>query len=466
METKENSTNSVNDSNNLSKSDFSSTGDEMSNTMKERLDESLGSYTHGALYQAVHKRSVKRSPITKEELWTTRSGKMKPVCTVTIADFSKTRYRLERRTVFSTWSHLGLLNDCDPKMNTKEELLNKLEASRAGLVSALRNTPDWSNMRWINVNGIEEDVFFAIIDEYKLNLKAVSRMSNPESSFDAQMYGDQLFCQLPILRKPKDGEVEDDKLARLCQSMMYSCGEVDPPSVDTFSTGTVKDHGWIFMPDSKTVISFFENSGEDVEEHVFFDFLRDLRLQEEMNIDASVCFENILNAFAGDLPSVVHELMRAMYIKTDSKSTKLLNLHSLTYILVETKTQIDSLTKVIDQLMQLPPITDDCKLHLLSFNKFLKQENDYCDKQMLWIKIQTEWNAFLAAEENNRYMFTLATVSAVYAPLSFVCSIFGMSFFDNSYLNYDRFYILHHCHSSDYNNCCSYFSQEHKKDIN
>ncbi|GMF07224.1 unnamed protein product [Ambrosiozyma monospora] len=312
METKENSTNSVNDSNNLSKSDFSSTGDEMSNTMKERLDESLGSYTHGALYQAVHKRSVKRSPITKEELWTTRSGKMKPVCTVTIADFSKTRYRLERRTVFSTWSHLGLLNDCDPKMNTKEELLNKLEASRAGLVSALRNTPDWSNMRWINVNGIEEDVFFAIIDEYKLNLKAVSRMSNPESSFDAQMYGDQLFCQLPILRKPKDGEVEDDKLARLCQSMMYSCGEVDPPSVDTFSTGTVKDHGWIFMPDSKTVISFFENSGEDVEEHVFFDFLRDLRLQEEMNIDASVCFENILNAFAGDLPSVVHELMRAI----------------------------------------------------------------------------------------------------------------------------------------------------------
>ncbi|GME73193.1 unnamed protein product [Ambrosiozyma monospora] len=439
----ENNASSVNDIN-LSNFGSNSKGDETTTIVNERLDKALFDYSLNGMKSEAAVRSANRTPITKEELWMNSKlfaqSMWQSGCTVTIADFNKTRYRLERRTFFAPWAYdkYTKLHDCDPKVNTKDEFYNKLEVSRSDLANALRNTPDWSMMRWINVNGLERSAFFAIVDECKLNLKAVSRMLNKDDDIDAEMYDDQLFCQLPILYEPKQPIREITNIVEKKKDMTSFLDS--DPSYTGVEIKMEREHGWLFLRDSKTVITFFQKSGEDIEELVFFDFLRDLLLHEEMNIDASMCFENILSGFARLLSAP--SLMRNLEYKLGgSTSKKLHDLHFVTPNLVYIKARIDTLINVIDRLKELPPISDDCKLHLVSFNKILKQQSVVCEERILWNKTQTEWHTLLSAESNNKYMFTLAIVSAVYAPFSFVCSIFGMKFFDNSYVKYDRLYI-------------------------
>ncbi|GME73786.1 unnamed protein product [Ambrosiozyma monospora] len=284
-----------------------------------------------------------------------------------------------------------------------DETWNKPDVSRTGLVSALRNTPHWSKMRWINVDGIEKDAFYAIFDEYKLNLNAVSRMFQEKPNFDADMYGDQLFCQLPVLKKVDDGP---DAFTLNSFLNAYNIFQYDS------KISTHEENGWLFMPNSKTVISFFEGSGEEVEELVFYDFLRNLRSYKEMNTDASVLFENILSAFVYRFPSIGSLIVSDIQDNIKgSHLSKLQDLHSLTYTLAGIKTRVNSLIQMINVLMELPPISDSCKLHLLSFNKFLKQQNILCEERIIWNKTQIESNALLTSEDSNKYMFTLATVS-------------------------------------------------------
>ncbi|GME76860.1 unnamed protein product [Ambrosiozyma monospora] len=79
------------------------------------------------------------------------------------------------------------LHDCDPEVITEPEFLEKVMESRQNLVDALKSTPDWSEMRWINVNGIEKWTLFSIIDEYNLNPEAVSSMFNSGDDFIAEI---------------------------------------------------------------------------------------------------------------------------------------------------------------------------------------------------------------------------------------------------------------------------------------
>ncbi|GME99115.1 unnamed protein product [Ambrosiozyma monospora] len=96
----QNNTISLNDINSNSRRD------EMTTIMNQRLDKSLLGYLYNGMNSEAAVRSAKRSPITKEELWlNSRLASLSNWlhgCTVTNADFNRTRYRLERRTLFET----------------------------------------------------------------------------------------------------------------------------------------------------------------------------------------------------------------------------------------------------------------------------------------------------------------------------------------------------------------------------
>ncbi|GME80314.1 unnamed protein product [Ambrosiozyma monospora] len=170
---------------------------------------------------ASKKRSLKRNKDQKEKLWEQSDFKDRekdyPGCTITIADFDKTRYRFERRIIYTEDAHGNFpkIRDCDPDETPKQVFLEKLKKSKEGLVKALRNKPGWSKLRWVNVNGIEKSTLFSIMDVFNLDSKATSYMFNAGENFNVDTYeNDQLFCELCVLHGVKN-ESDDNQTGNL-----------------------------------------------------------------------------------------------------------------------------------------------------------------------------------------------------------------------------------------------------------
>ncbi|GMG33205.1 unnamed protein product [Ambrosiozyma monospora] len=323
-----------------------------------------------------------------------------PGCTVTIADFNETKYRLERRTIYTEDAHgkFSQIHDCDPKETTKDVFLAKLEESKVGLDEALSQKPSWSYLRWVNVNGIEKSTLFSIIRKFELDMEATSYMFTPLDKCNVDTYANgQLFCELSVLHCFKNvsnieqsesplgrGETTVEKLHRLFPNVTTYLREkskmklFDPDEehrdltvgtellkkqenfeesklLKTLNYSIAIERGWLFITDSGTVISFFENTGEEVEERVFFDFLRKLKWNGEIKIDEFTCLENILSAFLYDMTPLVTLYQNLLYrfkvdLNTDASTRRLHQLYLMIDELKALKLRLDRLVKMVNVL--------------------------------------------------------------------------------------------------------------------
>ncbi|GMG20007.1 unnamed protein product [Ambrosiozyma monospora] len=384
-----------------------------------------------------------------------------PGCTVTVADFNETRYRFERRTIYTDEAHgkFSRIPDCDPMQTTKDVFLDKLEESKAGLVDALREKPDWSKLRWVNVNGFEKNTLFSIIDEFKLDLEAISEMlTSLNDDCNVHVYDKgQLFCALGVLHcfengsnikqsnaPPDSEETIIEQLHRLFPNVTTYLREkskmklFDPNEeharhftagkalrkkeekkfeksklLKTLNHSLAIERGWIFITESNTVVSFFENSGEEVEERVFFGFLKSLKLHGEMKTDEFVCFEEILRAFSLNLGTSITLSRNLLYndfifrkkktfakrvqrlfqrllhkfkvfFKINASRKSLQELYLMTDELSVLKLQMDRWAKMVNVIMGLPKISYDCKRYMLVLNGNLeKMASDVRDRLYL-----------------------------------------------------------------------------------
>ncbi|GME74258.1 unnamed protein product [Ambrosiozyma monospora] len=427
-------------------------------------------------------RSAKRDG-RREKLWElsdfSKREKEYPGCTVTIADFSETRYRFERRTIYTEDAHGNYLpiHDCDPEETPKEVFLEKLKESKEGLVKALRNKPGWSKLRWVNVNGAEKSTFFSIMDEFELDSKATNYMFNAGDNFNVDTYkDDQLFCELCVLYCFEDSKNIDqlveppeetmvEKLHRLYPDVttylkaknklrIFNPDEENRSFIDekgtefskkadkfeeskllnTYNYSIGVERAWLFKTRNQEVISFFENSGELVEETVLFDFITNLSFHGEMEINDSVCFENILSAFAMNLETLVKFYQSLLYkfkvdLNTNASTKRLLKLHLMTDELNALKLRVDRLAKMVDLLGTLSTLSNDSKPYMSELKETLDGFDCIIKEMIDSIKNLIDLTFNQDAADTSNYMALLALVSIIFLPMSFVSSFFGMNYF-------------------------------------
>ncbi|GMG26136.1 unnamed protein product [Ambrosiozyma monospora] len=403
-----------------------------------------------------------------------------PGCTVTIADFNETRYRLERRTIYTEDAHgkFSQICDCDPNEITKDVFLAKLEESKVGLVEALRQKPGWSKLRWVNVNGIEKSTLFSIIRKFELDIEATSYMFTSLDNCNVDTYDNgQLFCELSVLHcfenvsnieqseSPLDREEKTvEKLHRLFPNVTTYLKEkskmklFDPDEehrdltagtkllkkqenfeksklLKTLNYSIAIERGWLFITDSGTVISFFENTGEEVEERVFFDFFRRLELKDKMKTDEFTCLENILSAFLYDMTPLVTLYQNLLYkfkvdLNTDASTRRLHRLYLMIDDLSALKLRLDRLAKMVNLLLDnFPSMPPDCKRYMLNLKETLEELTGETREMMESIKNLIDLTFNRVSASTSKYMSLLAFVSMVFLPMSFFTSYFGMNYF-------------------------------------
>ncbi|GME70102.1 unnamed protein product [Ambrosiozyma monospora] len=444
-------------------------------------------------------RSLKRRQDQRKKLWEQSDFKDRekdyPGCTVTISDFSAKRYRFERRTIYTkeAYGKFTKIHDCDPEKTTKEVFLKKLKESKEGLIKALRSKPGWSKLRWVNVNGIEKSTFFSIMEEFELDPKATSYMFNASDNFNVDTYtNDQLFCELCVLHCFEDNTNNDhwaaildpphqesivEKLHRLCPDVTTYLKEksklriFEPDKIhqsffadndsefskkakkfeeskllNTLNYSIGVERAWLFKKETKEVISFFENTGEQVEEIVLFDFIRNLRFHGEIEIDDSVCFENILSAFASNLQALVRLYQGLLYkfkvdLNTNASTKRLQKLHLMTDELNALKVRVDRLAKMVNVIIDLSKLSPNSTPYMLELKETLEGDARTINEMIDSIKnlIQLTFNQ--VAANTNKYMSLLALVSMVFLPMSFVTSYFGMNYFNHLH-NIGEFWVI------------------------
>ncbi|GMG30126.1 unnamed protein product [Ambrosiozyma monospora] len=205
----------------------------------------------------------------------------------------------------------------------------------------------------------------------------------------------------------------------------------------TLNYSIATERGWLFITDSGTVISFFENTGEEVEERVFFDFLRSLRFHGEMKTDEFACFENILSAFSLNLKTLVKLYQSLLYrfkvdLNTNASTKRLQQLYLMIDELSALKLRVNRLAKMVNVLMGLSRISRDGKSYMLDLDETLEELGREVKEMMDSIKNLIDLTFNQVAANTNKYMSLLALVSMVFLPMSFFASYYGMNYFQNN----------------------------------
>ncbi|GMG40344.1 unnamed protein product [Ambrosiozyma monospora] len=356
----------------------------------------------------------------------------------------------------------------------------KLEESKVGLVEALRQKPGWSKLRWVNVNGIEKSTLFSIIKEFKLDIEATSYMFTSHDNCNVDTYdNDQLFCELCVLHCFENvSNIEQSELP-LGREKTILVKRVDRavPNVTTYlkekskmklfdpdeerrylTVGTellkkqkefekskllktlnysiAIERGWLFITDSGTVISFFENTGEEVEEKVLFDFIKSLHSKGRMETDEFTCLENILDAFIFNMRPLVTLYQNLLYrfkvdLNTDASTKRLHQLYLMIDELTALKLRLGRLVKMINVLLNNFTMPCDCKRYMLNLKETLEELTGETREMMESIKNLIDLTFNRVSASTSKYMSLLAFVSMIFLPMSFLAGYFGMNYFSN-----------------------------------
>ncbi|GMG35894.1 unnamed protein product [Ambrosiozyma monospora] len=124
-----------------------------------------------------------------------------PGCTVTIADYSDSRYRVSRRDMFSDDAYQRFIQLCSDSVKADigapGSFKSKVQKSRIVFKDDIGKRPDWASVRWINVNGLERHAFIDIMEHFKLSGLAVQELlSTPDITTTDTLNDDQLYFGL------------------------------------------------------------------------------------------------------------------------------------------------------------------------------------------------------------------------------------------------------------------------------
>ena len=161
------------------------------------------------------------------DLTTTNVFLNSPGSIITVTDYSKTRYRIshydlysemnpkyskfsEDDTILSAHDFDEAYEEKSPEFNEYIEYMNKVSDSHYEVEEAIKNKPAWSQVRWINVNGLSWEAISIIGKKYNLHPLSVEDLVDIPQRTKMDIYHQHLFVVMPLLKLLKVRRYSDD----------------------------------------------------------------------------------------------------------------------------------------------------------------------------------------------------------------------------------------------------------------
>ncbi|KAK0638632.1 hypothetical protein B0T16DRAFT_338648 [Cercophora newfieldiana] len=352
--------------------------------------------------------------------------------------------------------------------------------------------PRWAKCRWISVNGLSWDVIQVIAREYRLDRLGVQYMLDTRSRTKAEMFPNHSLLILTLQklvfmssdeddqssqgsetlsssqvqralqwlrallswkRRPDNGpDIEKGEYSRTLQG--YYTGSHDPRTVLLEKYSPLKrefvvlcEQVSIFIIDSNVVISFFENSAQDIEPQIIERIVTPGTVLRE-SCDASVLAQAIIGSVVdlaipveaayrdviGDLELDVLtgptlEDTKSLYLVV-SEISRLLNFITPIVPLVNNLRDHHSTTvnKKSAGSEQVPPTKQKESMYIasivdrcISLTASLNQLNSSANAM-----IELIFNTLAAYQNRTMKQLTVATI--IFLPLTFITAYFGQEF--------------------------------------
>ncbi|GAV29070.1 hypothetical protein PMKS-002549 [Pichia membranifaciens] len=163
------------------------------------------------------------------DLRTTNVFLNSPGSIITITDYSKVRYRISHYDLYSEMSPkyskfmtddtILSAHDFDededydnnsPEYNDFLNYMNKVSDSRKAVEEAIEEKPMWSQVRWININGLSWEAISILGKKYNLHPLSVEDLVDIPQRTKMDIYQQHLFVVMPLMKLLKVKKVSDE----------------------------------------------------------------------------------------------------------------------------------------------------------------------------------------------------------------------------------------------------------------
>lgn len=161
------------------------------------------------------------------DLRTTNVFLNSPGSIITITDYSKSRYRISHYNLYSEMNPkfskftsddtILSAHDFDeeydtsnPEFNDFIDYMNKVTDSHKSVEDAINDKPLWSQVRWININGLSWEAISIIGKKYNLHPLSVEDLVDIPQRTKMDIYQQHLFVVMPLMKLLKVKRLSDD----------------------------------------------------------------------------------------------------------------------------------------------------------------------------------------------------------------------------------------------------------------
>ncbi|CAM9012955.1 unnamed protein product [Wickerhamomyces anomalus] len=408
---------------------------------------------------------------------------------ITVVDYSEGRYRVERTNVYSNiLNTIEVETDSDFYLhkNDSMEYDIKSKQSVADFKKILQvKRPDWAQVRWINVNGLSWEAIAAIGEHYDLHRLAIEDMIDIPQRTKTDIYSGHLFGVLPLIKlvrtkkhEPKDFDSWWNRILKKMDLYNYMDEEQEKDDDEKFNDQHIKeqtlgekiseshemrrlnetfypanyskrrlrildDHrplsyrdlfvgveqcSFFMLKEENTVISFFESSGDDIEQAILGRISTDETILRTSG-DPSVLLQSIIDAIVDIIYPVITAYRKRLsefevdiLTNPDIKHTQSLHLMSgelskLRRSLLPTTALINSLKDHSTAALYLADVSDHTQMFTDEIEGMITSIENLVG--LIFNTISTE---------SNNAMQQLSLVTVIFLPLSFWTGYYGMNF--------------------------------------
>lgn len=404
---------------------------------------------------------------------------------ITITDYNKDRYRVEHMEIFT-----NIQDDSDSE---KTPYSMKVEESADKLKHALNSRPPWSKIRWINVNGLSWEAIATIGEKFNLHRLSIEDMIDIPQRTKTDFYPQNVFGVLPLIKLVRETTRKphlDSRWTRLMKHLNLYDYRQDPEDynpvvarslteqiprlhemrrLNDYPTQYSKRRGRLlddqrplsyrdlfvgleqcsfFMRPDGTIISFFESSGDDIENALLSRISAGDTLLRT-SCDVSILLQAIIDAIVDITYPVIaayrkrlSEFELDILMSPDIGHTNTLHLMSgelakLRRTILPTSSMVNTLrdlskasktdtkTKAVGPANMISPI---CEVYLADIVDHTMMFTDEIEGMIGKIDNLVALIFNTTSTDTNEAMKLLSLITVIFLPLSFWTGYYGMNF--------------------------------------
>lgn len=303
-----------------------------------------------------------------------------------------------------------------------------------------KERPSWSKVRWINVQGLSWDVVQQLARRYHLHPLAVEDVVHYPQRVKVDYYENHMFLSMIVVALE---ETDDGRSPLSLRHQLRSHLErlKDGPIMDpsALQAGVVAEQASMFLLRDGTLITIFQTEGGDITAPI----LERLKSQGTLisdSEDVSFLMHTIIDAIV-DLALPVRDMYARRIADLEAKvllkqpradyTTELHllqnDLHILRRTFLPTQKLMLTLRERVDSDRHsfITPLTQDYLADVQDHANSVTEDLDLLGTQCRDL-INLVFNTI--QHQQNRAMQTLANVSAVFLPITFVAGVYGTNF--------------------------------------